>query len=145
MNKNLILFTSVLLFLGLFGIGIVQIFWLKGAIKSREQDFDKAVFEAMNDMSTKIEDLSYHPIVSKMLQSQKIHTNENGEVIIEMSDAEGNESEYKLKQDVFPPSNGYNKRNEHYSEVSPLFQDPATMQDNSYPMEIDNLQEFMAQ
>ena len=93
MNKNLILFTSVLLFLGLFGIGIVQIFWLKGAIKSREQDFDKAVFEAMNDMSTKIEDLSYHPIVSKMLQSQKVHANENGEIIIEMSDAEGNQSE----------------------------------------------------
>jgi hypothetical protein len=85
-NKNLILFTSVLLFLGLFGIGIVQIFWLKGAIKSREQDFDKAVFEAMNDMSTKIEDLTYHPIVSKMINSQKVHTNDEGEIIIELSE-----------------------------------------------------------
>lgn len=102
MNRNLILLTSVLLFLGLFGIGIVQIFWLKGAIKSREQDFDKAVFEALNDMSTKIEDLSYHPIVTKMLNSRHVHTNKHGEVVIEMSDADGNESEYKLRQEAYP-------------------------------------------
>lgn len=66
MNKNVLLLTAILLFLGLFGIGIVQIFWLKNAIKSREQDFDKTVFEAMNDMSTKIEDLSYQPLVSNL-------------------------------------------------------------------------------
>ncbi len=145
MNKNLILFTSVLLFLGLFGIGIVQIFWLKGAIKSREQDFDKAVFEAMNDMSTKIEDLSYHPIVSKMLQSQKVHANENGEIIIEMSDAEGNQSEYKLKQEAYPSVNSFNNGNQ-YDGVGPLLQNPNNANaDNSYPIEIDNLQEFMAQ
>lgn len=149
MNKNLILFTSVLLFLGLFGIGIVQIFWLKGAIKSREQDFDKAAFEAMNDMSTKIEDLSFHPIVSKMLQSQKIHKNENGEIIVEMSDAEGNESEYKLKQEAYPTTNfgSENPNGNSYSGVSPLFSNPNNNSNNNenYPIEIDNLQEFMAQ
>ena len=146
MNKNLILFTSILLFLGLFGIGIVQIFWLKGAIKSREQDFDKAAFEAMNDMSTKIEDLTYHPIVSKMLQSQKVHTNDNGEIVIEMSDAEGNQSEYKLKQNAYASVDKLNgETNSQYSESSPLFENPNNTNDNSYPIEIDNLQEFMAQ
>lgn len=147
MNKNLILFTSVLLFLGLFGIGIVQIFWLKGAIKSREQDFDKAVFEAMNDMSTKIEDLSFHPIVTKMLQSQKVHTNQNGEIIVEMSDAEGNESEYKLKQEAYPPVSNYTiENNNKFTEQSPLFQNQnSNSGEGTYPIEIDNLQEFMAQ
>jgi hypothetical protein len=99
-NKNLILFTSVLLFLGLFGIGIVQIFWLKGAIKAREQDFDKAVFEAMNDMSTKIEDLSFHPLVTKMINNQKIHTNEEGEIIVEMTDDFSNEGEFQTKEQI---------------------------------------------
>ncbi|HQG38565.1 MAG TPA: HAMP domain-containing sensor histidine kinase [Chitinophagales bacterium] len=149
MNKNLILLTSVLLFLGLFGIGIVQIFWLKGAIKSREQDFDKAVFEALNDMSTKIEDLSYHPIVTKMLNSRHVHTNKHGEVVIEMSDAEGNESEYKLRQEAYPiiidPHHPrWSNTNENYN---PLL-NPSSPQENSknsYPLEIDNLQEFMLQ
>ncbi|MDB5226244.1 MAG: two-component sensor histidine kinase [Bacteroidota bacterium] len=149
MNKNLLLFTSVLLFLGLFGVGIVQIFWLQGAIKSREQDFDKAVFEAMNEMSTKIEDLSYHPIVSRMLQSRKIHTNEKGEVIIEMYDTAGNESDYKLKAEAYPPlsncytENNYTAENNYPAESSPLMQ--TQNPNDAYPIEIDNLQEFMAQ
>lgn len=86
MNKNLLIFISILLILGLFGIGIVQIFWLKSAIKSKEQDFDKSVHEALYEMSTKIEDLSYHPIISKMLQSKNVHSNENGDIFIEMTD-----------------------------------------------------------
>ncbi|MBP6323907.1 MAG: HAMP domain-containing histidine kinase [Chitinophagales bacterium] len=142
MNKNLILFTSVLLFLGLFGIGIVQIFWLKGAIKSREQDFDKAVFEAMNDMSTKIEDLTYHPIVSKMINSQKVHTNDEGEIIIEMSEGIDIENEYSNQDE---PAHVYNKKSNRYNDVSPLFQEPSARTENSFPIEIDNLQEFMAQ
>lgn len=142
MNKNLILFTSVLLFLGLFGIGIVQIFWLKGAIKSREQDFDKAVFEAMNEMSTKIEDLSYKPIVSKMFQPQNIHTDVNGELVIEITDESGNSSEYKISKDAYTNQN----RNSviPYAEGSPLISNESKA-DNSYPTEVDNLQEFMAQ
>ena len=142
MNKNLILFTSVLLFLGLFGIGIVQIFWLKGAIKSREQDFDKAVFEAMNDMSTKIEDLTYHPIVSKMINSQKVHTNDEGEIIIELSEGIDIENEYSNQDE---PTHVYNKKSNRYNDVSPLFQEPSARTENSFPIEIDNLQEFMAQ
>ncbi len=143
MNKNLILFTSILLFLGLFGIGIVQIFWLKGAIKSREQDFDKAVFEAMNEMSIKIEDLTYKPIVSKMFESQKIHTDVNGELIIEITDENGNESEYKINQNAYSSiSNLSGETNNQYKENSPLF---GSQNDNTFPIEIDNLQEFMAQ
>ena len=144
MNKNLLLFTSILLFLGLFGVGIVQIFWLKGAIKSREQDFDKAVFDAMNDMSTKIDDLSYHPIVSKMLDSKKIHTNEKGDVVIEMYDSAGNESEFKLKNDGYPLINNYNN-SDNYNVNNSSFYQSQSNNDQSYPIEIDNLQEFMAQ
>ncbi|HMV14721.1 MAG TPA: HAMP domain-containing sensor histidine kinase [Chitinophagales bacterium] len=148
MNKNLILFTSILLFLGLFGIGIVQIFWLKGAIKSREQDFDKAVFEAMNDMSIKIEDLSYKPILSKMLQSQKIHTNEYGEVIIEMSDDNADyESAYAEPPHGEFPSKGKHKKNKAIqpNALLPMYEDANGVADNSFPLEIDNLQQFMAQ
>ncbi len=143
MNKNLILFTSVLLFLGLFGIGIVQIFWLKGAIKAREQDFDKAVFEAMNDMSTKIEDLSFHPLVTKMINNQKIHTNEEGEIIVEMTDDFSNEGEFQTKEQIKISRNKNNQPS--YSESSPLFSVPSNSNNNSFPTEVDNLQEFMAQ
>jgi len=144
-NKNLILFTSILLFLGLFGIGIVQIFWLKGAIKAREQDFDKGVFEAMNDMSTKIEDLSYHPLVTKMINSQKIRTNENGEIVIEMSDEPGVEDEYSLKEQRKKKSKVYQHNHNSFNE-SPIFNPaPSTNNTGAYPTEVDNLQEFMAQ
>lgn len=145
MNKHLILITSILLFLGLFGIGVVQIFWLKGAIKSREQDFDKSVFEAMNDMSMKIEDLSFKPIVTRMLQTQKIHTNEYGEVVIEMSDAVGNETEYKLREEAMPAIRGISGKNDINREGNSFFDNSVTNSDNSFPIEIDNLQEFMAQ
>ncbi len=142
-NKNIILFTSILLFLGLFGIGIVQIFWLKGAIKSREQDFDKAVFEAMNDMSMKIEDLSYHPFVSKMLKAQQVHTNDKGEIIVEMSDEAGNQSAYTLHQEI-PIGIGNGKDNGSYVPGNPVLPEQKNS-DNSFSLEIDNLQEFMAQ
>lgn len=143
-NKNLLLLTSVLLFLGLFGVGIVQIFWLKGAIKSREQDFDKAVYEAMNDMSTKIEDLSYHPILSRMLKSRQVHKNGKGEVIIEMYDASGNESDYKLKDEANFPLGNIDNNNNNYQLGTP-FEQSQFANDVSYPIEVDNLQEFMAQ
>lgn len=141
MNKNLILFTSILLFLGMFGIGIVQIFWLKGAVKAREQDFDKAVFEAMNEMSIKIEDLSYHPLLSRMISNQKIHTNANGEIVIEMSDDLDNNEIIDKKT-----SRRLHKKQKEqgFTETSPLFQAPAN-NDYAYPTEVDNLQEFMAQ
>lgn len=140
MNKNLILFTSVLLFLGLFGIGIVQIFWLKGAIKAREQDFDKSVFDAMNDMSTKIEDLSYNPLVKNMIHNQKIHVDENGEIIIEMSDEM--EDAYKPKQETNIPF--IRPNNQPYEENSTIIS-PASSANPAFPTEVDNLQEFMVQ
>jgi len=127
-NKHLLLFTAILLFLGLFGIGIVQIFWLKGAIKSREQDFDQAVYESMNEITTQIEDLSYAPIVAKMMQTRKIHQRADGEIIIEMSG-----------QDV--PEN-YIKEEEEKPAPYPFYVSP---QDEVSPMEFDHLQEFMAQ
>ena len=142
MNKNLIFFTSILLFLGLFGIGVVQLFWLKGAIKSREHDFDKAVYEAMGDMSRKIEDLSYKPIVTKMMQSQKIYTNEKGEIIVEMSGNSNPEEDYNsYKQQEERPKPHHHPFS--YSEGSPMFSKPET--DNSYPTEVDNLQELTYQ
>lgn len=155
MNKNLILFISIILVLGLLGIGVVQIFWLKGAIKSREHDFDKAVFEALNEMSTKIEDLSYHPIVSKMLQSKKVHTNEYGEIVVEMSDASGNETEYKLNHDALPMLNGRHPdigQNKHHIynkndllDLQYSGNKDAAADEGFYNLEIDNLQEFMLQ
>jgi two-component system phosphate regulon sensor histidine kinase PhoR len=139
-NKNLILFTSVLLFLGLFGIGIVQIFWLKGAIKAREQDFDKSVFDAMNDMSTKIEDLSYNPLVKNMIHNQKIHVDENGEIIIEMSD--DMEDANKPRQETNIPF--IRSNNQPYEENSTIIS-PASSANPAFPTAVDNLQEFMVQ
>ncbi len=149
MNKNLLIFISILLILGLFGIGIVQIFWLKSAIKSKEQDFDKSVHEALYEMSTKIEDLSYHPIISKMLQSKNIHSNENGDIFIEMTDDYREDNDHNLQE----PSKLKNftkkkqKKDNHsiHSDYAPFLQEPMVGVDHSYPLEIDNLQEFMMQ
>lgn len=141
MNKNLILFTSILLFFGLFGIGVVQIFWLKSAIKSREQDFDKAVYEAMNEMSIQIEDLSYKPIINQLFKSQKIHTDVNGEVFIEMEEDFGNNntsSERLAYSNNVPYSNDFLEKNAIYNNQ---WQE----EKEGIPTEVDNLQQFMAQ
>lgn len=142
MNKNLLLFISVLLFLGLFGIGVVQLFWLKGAIKSREQEFDKAVSDAMIDMAVKIEDLAYQPIVSKMIQSRKIHFDETGGLVIEISgDDELIEDLKSRKKEVAnTPLNRGVKIHE-----SPLLKSPHSHEVDELALEIDNLQQFMVQ
>jgi two-component system, OmpR family, phosphate regulon sensor histidine kinase PhoR len=140
-NKNLLLFISVLLFLGLFGIGVVQLFWLKGAIKSREQEFDKAVADAMIDMAVKIEDLAYQPIVSKMIQSRKIHFDETGSLVIEISgDDELLEDLKARKRDA---SNTSMNGGMAISEA-PLLK-PHNREEDELTMEIDNLQQFMVQ
>ena len=148
MNKNVLLLTAILLFLGLFGIGIVQIFWLKNAIKSREQDFDKTVFEAMNDMSTKIEDLSYQPLVSNLVHTSfqsSLHTNESGEIILEYLDTTGYSNEFRVKDpsmlDNFSLQSGND--NQLYSPYNSTQKNiPNT---NAPSIDIDNLQQFMAQ
>jgi two-component system phosphate regulon sensor histidine kinase PhoR len=139
-NKKLILFTSILIFLGLFGIGAVQLFWLKGAVKSREQDFDKAVFESLNEISLKIEDLSYKPIVSKLLQNQRIHTNADGEIIIEMSNMAEDEA-YSDEIEALEPAQLQNQV--PFKENNSFFNYPNTTEE--FPSEVDNLQEFMVQ
>ena len=140
MNKKLILFTSILIFLGLFGIGAVQLFWLKGAVKSREQDFDKAVFESLNEISLKIEDLSYKPIVSKLLQNQRIHTNADGEIIIEMSNMAEDEA-YSDEIETLEPAQLQNQV--PFKENNSFFNYPNPTEE--FPSEVDNLQEFMVQ
>ncbi len=138
-NKKIILFTSVLLILGLLGIGMVQIFWLKGAIKSREQDFDKAVFESMHEISKKIEDLSYKPIISKLIQTQKIHVDENGEIIIEMSNMDEDENANFFRNKEEPPMQ---HRVFPHVEGNSFYHHP---DEEAFPTEVDNLQEFMVQ
>lgn len=138
MNRNLLLVIAVLLFLGLLGIGTVQIFWLKGAVKSREQEFDKAVFTSLNNISTKIEDINYKPLVSAYLKRSyqgSISTNENGDIVLNWSDTSGREGSYKVKSDIMPFSAGHMHMN------YPGF---AQTQDESYT-ELDNLQALMLQ
>lgn len=142
MNKNLLLFIALLLFLGLFGIGVVQLFWLKGAIKSREQEFDKAVYDAMMDMSVKIEDLAYQPIVSKMIQTRKIHLDENGGIVIEMSSDDDTDIEYNAPKRLSPPLTNGDYEHNH---ANPLLQTPEGNAAADLSLEIDNLQEFMVQ
>lgn len=153
MNKNLLLLTAVLLFLGLFGIGIVQIFWLKSAIKSREQDFDKTVFEAMNEMSTKIEDLSYQPLVSNLVQTSfksSLHTNESGEIILEYLDTTGYSNEFRVKDPSLLDNNfSFNNANENIQGAYSPY-DKNQQKDNpeiniAPTINIDNLQQFMVQ
>lgn len=149
MNKNILLLTAVLLFLGLFGIGIVQIFWLKNAIKSREQDFDKVVFDAMNDMSTKIEDLSYQPIFSNLLQANfqsSLREDENGDLILEYVDTSGYSNEFKVKDpSLLEKSFSINSEQQITYNDRNVLPYSNSVNDNSSIINIDNLQQFMSQ
>lgn len=71
-----------------------------------------------------------------------MHTNDEGEIIIELSEGIDIENEYSNQDE---PAHVYNKKSNRYNDVSPLFQEPSARTENSFPIEIDNLQEFMAQ
>ncbi len=147
MDKKLIFITSILLFLGLIGIGVIQIFWLKSAVKSREQDFDKAVFDAMNDMSVRIEDISLHPIISKVFPSSTnsknfhIHTAPGSGMLVHYFDSTGEGREFLIKNDSIISYKHEEIDENESSEIMPEYDDKIKQ---SLPIEIDNLQELMA-
>ena len=146
-EKKLIFITSVLLFLGLIGIGTIQIFWLKSAVRSREQDFDKAVIDAMNDMSVRIEDVSLHPILSKVFpnvtnsRNFHIHSASGSGMVVHYFDSSGKGKEYLIKNDSIISYNREEMDKDEPGDIIPEYENKIKQ---SLPIEIDNLQELMA-
>lgn len=139
--------TAILLLMGLLGIGIIQIFWLKNAVSAREQDFDKAVLAAMNDMSTRIEDISLHPIISQVFPNSRnsknfhIHAAAGSGMLVHYFDSTGAGKEFLIKNDSIISFKREGFDDQGKLELMPDNDDKINQ---DLPIEIDNLQELMA-
>lgn len=75
MNRNLFIFSLVLIVVGLLGVSAVQTLWLKAAIENRKADFDQRVYESMEEIAYGIENLNYQPYIDELIKDIKLDTN----------------------------------------------------------------------
>lgn len=129
MNKRIIVFTSVLLLLGLLGIATVQVFWLKKAIQNSEQDFDKNVFQALYEVSNEIDNLKVSPLISEVLGSKDINAKIKGDLIMRTIDEEGKTTSLFYNDSMTA---------EQFAAIREQIEE-------SMPLQIDNLQQLMAE
>jgi len=128
-NKRIIVFTSVLLLLGLLGIATVQVFWLKKAIQNSEQDFDKNVFQALYEVSNEIDNLKVSPLISEVLGSKDINAKIKGDLIMRTIDEEGKTTSLFYNDSMTA---------EQFAAIREQIEE-------SMPLQIDNLQQLMAE
>ena len=57
----------LLIVTGLLGLTIIQLIWLKGAVEVRSQRFDNNVQEALNEVSFKVQEFEYQPIIREFI------------------------------------------------------------------------------
>lgn len=74
MNRQLFIFSCILIVIGLLGVSVVQTLWLKAAIENRKADFDQRVYESMEEIAYGIDNIDYHPYIEEFLQQIQIDT-----------------------------------------------------------------------
>ena len=79
MNKKLLLFSFVLIVIGLIGLSVVQTLWLKAALENRKADFDQRVYESMEEIAYNIDNADYHPYIKEFLSQLNIDTLEDSD------------------------------------------------------------------
>lgn len=75
MNRQLFIFSCVLIAVGLLGVSVVQTLWLKAALENRKADFDQRVYESMEEIAYGIDNLDYQPYIEEFLQQLPLDTN----------------------------------------------------------------------
>jgi two-component system phosphate regulon sensor histidine kinase PhoR len=71
MNRNIILYTTILIIVGLLGLAGLQFIWFKSALVAKEQTFDRSVMESLNEISKGIEKYSYKPFVEQIFEDDE--------------------------------------------------------------------------
>lgn len=70
MQKKFLVLSSILIVLGLVGLTCIQLLWLRNSINAKEQSFDLAVFEALDEISLNLKYEGYKPLLNDFLRSQ---------------------------------------------------------------------------
>lgn len=56
----------------MLGVGVIQALWLQSAIKSREYEFERKVYEALDEISHGVEELEYRPYITYLLRQYRL-------------------------------------------------------------------------
>lgn len=75
MNRQLFIFSCILIVVGLLGVSLVQSLWLKAAMENRRADFDQRVYESMEEIAYGIDNIDYQPYVEEFMQQLALDTN----------------------------------------------------------------------
>lgn len=127
MDRNLII-TSILLFVGMIGIAVVQFFWLQKAVKYKEQDFDKNVYQALFEISKLIEDINVEPLMNEVFKGNYLSkTSTPNELMMKSYDENG-------KPAYFSISDSFSA--EKYGAIKEKLK-------QALPLNIDNIQQLM--
>lgn len=127
MNQRLIITTTILLLIGLLGIAIVQFVWLQKALKYKEQDFDKNVYQALYEISKYIEDVNIEPLMSEVFINKKKNISLDENMLMKSYDEEGNPINFSLS-DSFSA--------EKFAAIKEKMKE-------AMPLHIDNIQQIM--
>jgi len=118
-----------MLFIGMIGIAVVQFIWLQKAIKSKEQDFDKNVYQTMFDVSKHIEDIHIEPFMHSMFGDEDLdRLSVSKELMVKNYDEEGNPIQLALS-DSFSA--------EKFASIKEKIKE-------AMPLQIDNIQQIIA-
>jgi two-component system, OmpR family, phosphate regulon sensor histidine kinase PhoR len=88
-NERQITLATVLIVIGLLGVGVIQAVWLQSAIKSREYEFERKVYESLEEISLGVEELEFRPYIHYLLKQyryQRGQTIDQDSLALELED-----------------------------------------------------------
>jgi len=105
-NQRQIIVASVLIVVGLLGVGVVQALWLRAAIENRKADFDQRVYESLEEIAYGVEKLDYQPYIKDFISQLSLDTN-TGVIFHQLyndslSDASGTHHPHHFHPDMHP-------------------------------------------
>jgi two-component system, OmpR family, phosphate regulon sensor histidine kinase PhoR len=75
-NEKQVTLATVLIIIGLLGVGVIQTLWLQSAVKSSEYEFERKVYESLEEISYGVEELEYRPYINYLLRQYRSQRND---------------------------------------------------------------------
>lgn len=66
-NQRKVILATILIVIGLMGVGVIQSLWLRMALENKKNEFDHKVYESLDAISKSIEDLEHKPFMTELL------------------------------------------------------------------------------
>ncbi len=127
MNRNIILYTAILIVVGLIGLAGLQFIWFQSALVAKEQTFERNVTEALNEISDAVEKYSYKPFVEQIFQDEGFMNDVRNQLPTHLPYVNDNKYQNDTFSDLNPQSINQNIRDRVNKLQDILFQEMITV------------------